>query len=139
MGLKNLVIPEVAIKVPGNEDIVVRGLGIDSVMFLVRHHRETLEALFTKAQNGEIAAENAEKFAVELISASGVLCGMIIACGAGEPEEWQKAMQLPVSIQVEAIVQIGILTFAAEGGVEKFMQTVVSVMSGVAALPGKLA
>ena len=139
MGLKNLVIPEVAIKVPGNDDLVVRGLGIDSVMFLVRHHRETLEDLFTQAQNGEIAAENAEKFAVELISASGVLCGMIIACGAGEPDAWQTAMQLPISIQVEAIVQIGILTFAAEGGVEKFMQTVVGVMSGVAALPGKLA
>lgn len=139
MGLKNLVIPEVAIKVPGNDDLVVRGLGIDSVMFLVRHHRETLEALFTQAQNGEISAENAEMFAVELISASGVLCGMIIACGVGEPEEWQTAMQLPISIQVEAIVQIGILTFAAEGGVEKFMQTVVGVMSGVAALPGKLA
>jgi len=139
VGLKNLVIPEVAIKVPGNDDLVVRGLGIDSVMFLVRHHRETLEDLFTQAQNGEIAAENAEKFAVELISASGVLCGMIIACGAGEPDAWQTAMQLPISIQVEAIVQIGILTFAAEGGVEKFMQTVVGVMSGVAALPGKLA
>lgn len=139
MGLKNLVIPEVAIKVPGNEDIVVRGLGIDSVMFLIRHHREPLELLFTKAQNGEISTENAEAFAVEMISASGIMCGMIIACGAGEPEEWQKAMQLPVSIQAEALFQIGLLTFAAEGGVEKFMQTVVSVMSGVAALPGSLA
>lgn len=139
MGLKNLVIPEVAIKVPGNEDLVVRGLGIDSVMFLVRHHRETLEALFTKAQKGEISAENADTLALELISASGILAGMIISCGAGEPEEWQAAMQLPVSIQLEALVQIGALTFAADGGVEKFMQTVVSVMSGVAALPGKLA
>lgn len=139
MGLKNLVIPEVAIKVPGNEDLVVRGLGIDSVMFLVRHHRETLEALFEKTRDGEIDVANAERFAIEMISASGVLCGMIIACAAGEPDEWQKAMQLPVTIQTEVLYQIGVLTFAAEGGVEKFMQTVVSVMSGVAALPGKLA
>lgn len=139
MGLKNLVIPAVSIKVPGNEDIVVRGLGIDSVMFLVRNHRETLELLFSKSQSGEITAENAEQLALEMISASGVMCAMVIACGAGEPDEWQIAMQLPVSIQVEVLLQIGILTFAAEGGVEKFMQTVLSVMSGVAALPANLA
>jgi len=139
VGLKNLVIPEVAIKVPNNDDLVVRGLGIDSVMFLIRHHRDMLEDLFNKTQSGEIDLGNAEKFAVNLISESGVLCGMIIACGAGEPENWQLAMQLPVSIQVEALYQIGVLTFAAEGGVEKFMQTVLSVMSGVAALPASLA
>lgn len=139
MGLKNLVIPEVAIKVPGNEDLVVRGLGIDSVMFLVRHHRDTLETFFNQAQAGEITAENAEMIALKAISVSGVMSGMIIACGAGEPEEWPKAMQLPVSIQAEALMQIGLLTFAADGGVEKFMQTVLSVMSGVAALPAKLA
>lgn len=139
MGLKNLVIPEVAIKVPSNEDLVVRGLGIDSVMFLVRHHRETLELLFGNFQRGEVTAENAEQLAVEMISSSGVMCAMIIACGAGEPDSWQIAMQLPISIQVEALLQIGVLTFAADGGVEKFMQTVLSVMSGVAALPAKLA
>lgn len=139
MGLKNLVIPEVAIKVPGNDDLVVRGLGIDSVMFLIRHHRDVLEELFSKSQTGELDLANTEKFVVELISSSGIMCAMVIACGAGEPELWQKAMQLPVSIQTEALYQIGVLTFAAEGGVEKFMQTVVNVMSGVAALPKSLA
>lgn len=139
MGLKSLVIPEVAIKVPGNEDLVVRGLGIDSVMFLVRHHREFLEELFERAQAGEISGDSAEGLAIEVISKSGVMAGMLIACGAGEPDEWQKAMQLPVSIQTEALLHIGVLTFAADGGVEKFMQTVVNVMSGVAALPTKLA
>ena len=139
MGLKNLLIPEVAIEVPGNDPIVVRGLGIDSVMFLVRHHRDTLELLFSQAQNGEIKAENAELIALEVIGSSAVMAGMIIACGAGEPEEWQKAMQLPISIQAEALMQIGLMTFAADGGVEKFMQTVLTAMSGVAALPAKLA
>ena len=63
---------------------------------------------------------------------------MIIACGVGEPTEWQKAMQLPISIQAEALLHIGILTFAADGGAEKFMQTVLKVMSGVTALPANL-
>ena len=139
MGLKNLVIPEVAIKVPGNDDLVVRGLGIDSVMFLVRHHRESLELLFEKAQSGQIDAANADAVAIEVISKSGEMAGMIIACAAGEPEEWRKAMELPISIQTEALFQIGVLTFAADGGVGKFMQTVLQVMSGVAALPAKLA
>lgn len=139
MGLKNLVIPSVTVNIPDNEPIVVRGLAIDSIMFLVRHHRETLEVLFDKAQKGEFNDQTAEQIALEVVSASGVMAAMIIACGAGEPEEWQKAMQLPASIQVEALYQIGILTFAADGGVEKFMQTVISVMSGVAALPAKFA
>lgn len=139
MGLKNLVIPEVAIKVPGNDPIVVRGLGIDSVMFLVRHHRDFLEELFERAQSGQISGDNAEGLALEVISKSSVMAAMLIACGTGEPDEWQIAMQLPVSIQAEALMQIGLMTFAADGGVEKFMQTVLSVMSGVAALPTKLA
>lgn len=139
MGLKNLVIPTETIKVPGNEDLVVRGLGIDSVMFLVRHHRETLEKLFEAAQAGGIDAANAESIVVEMISQSSVMAWMIIACGCGEPDEWERAKDLPISIQTEAIYKIGILTFAADGGVEKFMQTVLSVMSGVAALPAKFA
>lgn len=139
MGLKNLVIPEVAIEIPGNEPLVVRGLGIDSVMFLVRHHREKLELLFEQAQSGKISAESAEAVALEVISVSGVMAAMIIACGAGEPDEWQIAMNLPIDIQTEALLQIGLLTFASEGGVEKFMQTVLRIMSGVAALPKRLA
>ncbi len=139
MGLKNLVIPEVTVEVPGNEPLVVRGLGIDSVMFLVRHHRDNLELLFQQAQAGKISAESAEAVALEVIAVSGILAGMIIACGAGEPDEWQKAMQLPMDVQAELLLQIGLLTFASEGGVEKFMQTVLKVMSGVAALPKKLA
>ena len=108
-------------------------------MFLVRHHRDALELLFTRAQNGDISAESAETVALQVISSSGIMAAMIIACGAGEPEEWPKAMQLPISIQAEALMQIGLLTFAADGGVEKFMQTVLMAMSGVAALPAKLA
>jgi len=139
VGLKNLVIPEVTVEIPGNEPLVVRGLGIDSVMFLVRHHRDNLEMLFQQAQAGKISAESAEAVALEVIAVSGILAGMIIACGAGEPDEWQKAMQLPMDVQAELLLQIGLLTFASEGGVEKFMQTVLKVMSGVAALPRKLA
>lgn len=139
MGLKNLVIPSVTISIPDNEPLVVRGLGIDSIMFLVRHHRPTLETFFEKARDGGFNDQTAEQIAVEVIGASSVMAAMIIACGCGEPEEWQKAMQLPASIQTEALYQIGLLTFAADGGVEKFMQTVINVMSGVAALPTKFA
>lgn len=139
MGLKNLVIPSVTIEVPGNDPLVVRGLGIDSIMFLVRHHRDTLELFFEKARDGGFNDQSAEQIAIEVIGSSAVMAAMIIACGNGEPEEWQTAMQLPASIQVEALYQIGLLTFAADGGVEKFMQTVINVMSGVAALPTKFA
>lgn len=139
MGLKNLVIPTETINVPGNDPLVVRGLDLPSILFLVRHHQEALSDLFNKAQGGVFDDATVDAIALAVFETAPELAAKIIACACDEPDEWQNAMRLPVSVQVQIIERIGVLTFAAEGGVEKLLETVVKVLSGAARLPGKLA
>lgn len=134
MGLKNLVIASETVTVPGNDDLVVRGLGLDSVIFLVRNNGSGLEEIFSKIQSGNIEASSIEGLAVTLADRAGPLAFQIIACGVGEPEEWQQAAYLPLPVQVEALEKIIRLTFAGDGGVEKFLETVTRMMSGAADL-----
>jgi hypothetical protein len=139
MGLKNLVIPSDTVQIPGNDDLVVRGLGLDAAVFLVRDHQDVLSDMFAKAQNGGFDGASAEAFALEIAQIAPDLAAKIIACGAGEPEEWQAAKALPITVQVDAIFKVGKLTFAGEGGLEKLMETVLATLSGVAALQNKSA
>lgn len=134
MSLKDLVIPSETILIPNNEPIVVRGLGLDSIVYLLRHHRTSAEELFQRAQDGSLDASSIEELAVTMIDQFASLAAMIISCGAGEPDEWPTAQKLPASVQIDAIVKIGSLTLIAEGGVEKMMETVIKVMAGVAGL-----
>jgi hypothetical protein len=134
MGLKNLVIASEIIKVPGNDDLVVRGLGLDSIVYLLRHNQSALEEVFAAAQNGSLNASSVEGLAATLADRAGPLAYMLIACGCGEPEEWRNAGGLPLSVQIEAIEKIVNLTFASEGGVEKFLETVTRMLSGAADL-----
>jgi hypothetical protein len=134
MGLSNLVIASERVQVPGNEDLVVRGLGLDSIIFLVRNNQSGLEEIFSKVQNGGIEASSVEGLAVTLADRAGPLAFQIIACGVGEPDQWRQAALLPLPVQVEALEKIIRLTFAGEGGVEKFLETVTRMMSGAADL-----
>lgn len=134
MGLKNLVIASETVEVPGNEPLVVRGLGLDSVIFLVRNNQSGLEEVFSHVQNGTIQASSIEGLAVTLADRAGPLAFQIIACGAGEPSEWKQVAYLPLPVQVEALEKIIRLTFAGDGGVEKFLETVTRMMSGAADL-----
>ena len=137
MSLSNLVIPSKAIQFPGNDDLVVRGLGLSSIVFLVTHNKGPLVEVFDRVQSGELDATTAEAFAMEMAGEFPVLVAMIIAAGCGEPEQWPACVDIPISIQLELLVAIGELTFSAAGGLEKFVETVLKVVAGAAGLQGK--
>lgn len=134
MPLKDLVIPSETILIPNNGPLVVRGLGLDSIVFLLRHHWAAAEEILQRAQDGTLDASSVEELAVSMADQFAPLAAMIIACGAGEPNEWQNAQKLPASVQIDAIVKIGNLTLIAEGGLEKMMETVIKVLTGVGGL-----
>lgn len=127
MGLKDLVIPSETIQVPGGE-ITVRGLGLDSVIFLLRTHGGPLQEVYAKARAGEI---DPHALAGSLFEESATLAGCIIACAAGEPEEFEKAVALPAPTQVELLEAVGRLTFALEGGAKKFLETIERMMGSL--------
>lgn len=127
MGLKDLVIPSETIRVPGGE-ITVRGLGLDSVIFLLRTHGGPLQDVYARARSGEL---DPHAIAGSLFEESATLAGCIIACGAGEPDEFEKAMGLPAPSQIELLEAIGRMTFALEGGVKKFLETIERMMGSL--------
>jgi hypothetical protein len=127
MGLKDLVIPSETIKVPGGE-LAVRGLGLDSVVFLMRTHGASLQDVYARARAGEL---DPEAIAASLFEESAVLAACIIACGCGEPEEFEKAMDLPAPTQIELLEAIGRMTFALEGGAKKFLETLERMMGSL--------
>jgi len=137
MSLKNLVIPTATIQFPGNDDLVVRGLGLDSIVFLITNNKGPLVELFERVQSGDLDATSAEAFAMEMAGTFPVLTAQIIACGCGEPNEWPNAVNIPISIQLDLLVAIGELTFSAAGGLEKFMETVLKLVAGAAGLQAK--
>lgn len=127
MGLKDLVIPSATVAVPGGE-VTVRGLGLDSVVFLLRTHAEPLQEVYLKATAGDIDGLDTHAVAAAMLDESATLAACIIACAAGEPEEIDKAMGLPAPSQLELLEAIGRLTFAMEGGAKKFLETVERMM-----------
>ena len=133
MALKDLVIRTVDVEVPtanGPLPLTVRGLGIGAILALLRAHSAALEAFYAKAVAGEINADSVGDVIMEAMEHSSALVAEIIAMGCGEPDEAGKVAMLPVSAQVELLESIALLTFAAEGGAKKLMETVIRAMAG---------
>lgn len=122
MSLKDFVIPSQSFGPDG--EIVVRGLGLDSVMFLLRTHGGPLQDLYARAVAGKLDLNNAESIVAEMLDESATLVGCIIACAAGEPEEFEKATGLPCALQIEIVEAVARMTFEMAGGLGKFMETV---------------
>lgn len=130
MGLSNLIVPTQTFEIAG-EKIVVRGLGLDSIIHLICIQGAPLQAAYQKAEAGQLDVTAVAEIAATLMSESPVLVAHIIACGAGEPEEWAKVMAIPFAEQLELLEAIGRLTFALEGGPKKVFETVVRVMGSL--------
>ena len=133
MSLKDLVAQTATVSVPsagGPVPLVVRGLGLGAIMALMRNYGDTLESLYTKAAAGEMEADMLGGLISEAMARSGDLVADIIAWGCGEPDQADQCKLIPVGAQVELLEAILLLTFAAEGGPKKLMETVIRAMSG---------
>lgn len=138
MALSRLIIATETVEIPGDEPLVVRGLGVVEAVHLARSFFTEMQNLFDKAVAGELHGFDVEQSLLMLGEQGPRLIGNIIACAADEPDQWGNAMRLPLGVQLDALEKIGILTFGAEGGVEKFLGTVIKMLSGAADLQAKL-
>lgn len=136
MGLKHLKLPSAEIKFTGGK-FSVRGLSLDDIGYLVSHNKEKLSSLFDKfqEQQGDLdSTDSVTQFIGPLVETAPVLVAQVIACGAGDAEDWEVARSLPVPVQVEALEHIITLTFSAEGGPKKVMEAVIRMAQGTTAL-----
>lgn len=134
MGLKNIKLPSADIEFSGGK-FAVRGLSFDDIAFLVARNKDSLSNLFNQFQDqGDLSLDNASAFILPLIETAPRLAAEIIACGAGDADDWEVARQLPFPVQVEALEGIIDLTFSAEGGPKKVLEAVVRLAQGTSAL-----
>lgn len=130
MSLSALRIPSVEIKV-GDGGFAVTGLSADAVSFLVRSHQDDVHAVFSAAMSGSLNLDTV----IPVIERFPKLVAAIIATAAGEPQMADKAADLPVSTQIEALEAIGTLTFGeGEQGVGKFVETVARTIGSLTTL-----
>lgn len=135
MGLKHITLPEATIEFSGG-NFAVRGLSLDIIAHLVQRHGEKMQSLFTNflKGSGEITSETVASFALPLIQAAPDIAAELIACASGDPEDAEIAARLPLPVQLEALEQLVALTFSAEGGPKKLLETVIRMAEGTTGL-----
>lgn len=135
MGLKHITFPEATIEFPGG-NFAVRGLSLDDIAFLVQRHGAKLQEMFTSFTkgSGELSTEAVASFALPLVQAAPEIAAELIACASGAPEDADIAARLPLPVQLDALEKLVDLTFAAEGGPKKLMETVIRMAEGTTGL-----
>lgn len=120
MGLAGYKAPRVRIPVSGDNAMEVRGASLTTLAVLMREHFQDLEAVLDLVTENEksISSSDFQSIALSLISGAPGLAANIIAISAGEGDATDAA-ELPLSVQIHALVEIFNLTFTEVGGVKK--------------------
>lgn len=135
MGLKHISIPEALVALPGGDSFAVRGLCFDDLAYLVRRHGAKLKKLFEDfTERGEVTVEGIAMFALPLLEQAPEIAAELIACASGDKNDVGIAAKLPLPVQLDALEKLADLTFAAEGGPKKVLETVVRMAQGVSGL-----
>lgn len=125
MSLSQFVAPREEVKIPKNEPFFVEGLSLSSLAVLVRTHLSDLDAIFDLFQSGaDIKTEDISGFLGNLIMQAPGLVANIIAVAANEPDAAPQVQKLPFTVQLDAIMKIGELTFTEPGSVKKCMEQI---------------
>lgn len=135
MGLKHIKLPSADVEFSGGK-FTVRGLSLDDIAYLVGRYKDVFGQLFDQFQaQGELdSTDSVLAFVGPLIQTAPALASEVIACGAGDANDWEVARGLPFPVQVEALEHVINLTFAAEGGPKKVLEAVVRLAQGTTAL-----
>lgn len=134
MSLANVVIATREIKFVGGE-FTVRGLTMSALTRVVTDgHRDDLDQAVDMLR--EASGDNFDGASKsDIVGALGVILhqlptmvAKIIASSANEYAMWPKVMELSVPVQLEALVEIGNLTFDGEASVKKFIGLLIDLM-----------
>jgi hypothetical protein len=125
MSLAKMNLPSHSVEF-GGQTIIFRGLGFNSLVGLIKAHRDQLDELFTKGKammdaTGDESTELAPLI-IEMLSDLPELTAAIIAYSAGEPDSVEYVNQIPFPTQLEILEKIGELTFNEAGGLGKFIK-----------------
>jgi len=130
------------VKVDGKVIFSVEAISLDTLAALVKTHFPDLEHVFEIVLDGEkdneALTDQMQRIALGLASrAPGLLANIIAVCSTEEFSEQlvKNARRLPFPIQVEAMMQIGGLTFEEAGGVKKAIESLMVLMARMRTKP----
>jgi len=133
------------VKFPGGS-MQVRAVSLPDVSMLIDSHEQTINDIVQKVRKGivengmfedeEVMASVLTDVFMQVIRESPVLIGNIISLCADEPGLLEIAMKLPVSVQIEALIVIGELSFVDLASVKKFAADVMKLIRNL--LPSEL-
>jgi hypothetical protein len=107
----------------------VRGLGLNDIAVLIREHFPDLHTLFDLFGTvGDIEPEKLQPLIISMVSQAPGFAANVIALAAGEGDA-SDAERLPIPVQIQALVDIGQLTFSDVGGIKKAVETVAALLT----------
>jgi len=128
--LADLRLPTAKIEVPNTEaSFEVRGLSLADISALMETHGQALNGIYVEQIGDADGNLDAGHIAQTLMRTAPSAVSAIICIAAGEPEAEETVAQLPVPVQVEALVQIARLTFHSEEALGNLIATVISAAS----------
>ncbi len=124
--------------------ITVRGLTVPDITQLVQVHQDSAVAIYEKFSGKNAAAlseQTVESVALELLGKfPSAIAHLLYLCDAErEPETLVEVYAtLPIDVQVAALEHIATLTFAMQGGLKNFVETVVRITASASGLSKEL-
>lgn len=109
----------------------VRGLSPNDIKQLLDVHKPIMDQLFRRfadrdatALTSEEIADSASQVAMSMLEQAPALVAHLIALAADDTENFDDYTLLPVGVQVDAVTEIGRLTFETAGGSKKLLDLV---------------
>lgn len=113
----------------GGNSFAVRGLSLNDVAVLIRTHFPDLDALFDLFDGVEnMQPDQMKALALTLVTNAPGFVANVIALAAGEGDA-SDAERLPAPVQLQALFDIGELTFTEVGGVKKSLETITALLT----------
>lgn len=125
-------------------EIIVRGLTVPDITQLVQVHQDSTVAIyekFTGKNANQLTEQTVESVALELLGKfPSAIAHLLYLCDADrEPESTVDVYAgLPVDVQVAALEAIATLTFAMQGGLKNFVETVARIAANAGGLSKEL-
>ncbi len=125
-------------------EIIVRGLTVPDITQLVQVHQDSAVAIyekFTGKNANQLTEQTVESVALELLGKfPSAIAHLLYLCDAErEPESTVDVYAgLPVDVQVAALEAIATLTFAMQGGLKNFVETVARIAANAGGLSKEL-
>jgi len=128
------------VTIPGNSGFQVRGISLPDVSLLIDLHEYLISGIAEKVRNRKDLINGDDPVMVneamadlmsELIRESPLLVGHIISICSDEPDTYNQAMSLPITVQIDALTKIAGLTFTDLASVKKLAADVMNMVRGI--------